>query len=895
MIDLERERERTSFGLGKFSSLVTMAVASLLTSRSVPSQQVEKTFHLYVDPIYGDDDPVYGAPARNPLPSSTPGSTAGPLQNHPLGTSAVSGNLQHAPYSFRTVTNAIDWIETTLGGPGTPPLPWTNAALDPPQTVRHIVIHCMPGLYGPRDPQTPDDAEDFDPRSGLPWNGETFPIRLPDRVSLQGTSALDTIFDARGYDEPAWTTQNIFLFDAGITINDPMWSDSFIDGIAMRGCRYRPYVGSLEGAAVLIQGSTPVDVLISNCFIYGNDLGIALIETTNDLPYHRPRIVHDTIAWNQIGIYSGSSTFPSTGYSRPAVLNTVIDPIRPVAAGLPAYLLGLGGGAGQPPSSFEGLAAFDLQATASCGSGPPVAANFNAYHTSLVNIGTTWPFGATSPRQAVAAYPPANTRIWTGDWNNGAPARGSLFVNDVLRRAGLACAPHDFRLAPMTTADGISHFPNGLVNAGADIDRLGITFDNGTQVLPDPGIPDDGLANFHAADWDAEGYGNPRIAARRLDTGSHFPSVHCDQLADLGADEMGELIITGFVDSTRLLASPHASFAAQTATLPDCSRFYFLNVAAPTQPFVAPQLNARHDPAAFTAAFPAAGSPHWFAQLGMHNPFLLIPEDPSPPFVYTGGQHDFAYAGVSTTTRFRLTMFTPPGAWAPLPDFMRNRVCDIAPHLLDDINTVPPPQTPRAVDHAEFDFYLPPAQDPVTVLKRDVFQANPWHNMPTAASFPWINDNAFLYVDGSTKQMKTGHITPPMVIAHDPIHATLPSTFLFREGTAHPIHNWGAPSYTYSVGANGLSAGNPAPYVPGMDWYGIRINFELFEPDHPLWTLLGDPLNNLQTVLAVTGLTVGGENRSTSSPPPALAEMTGAMRAAEADAAFEATARGGHR
>jgi hypothetical protein len=65
--------------------------------------------------------------------------------------------------------------------------------------------------------------------------------------------------------------------------------------------------------------------------------------------------------------------------------------------------------------------------------------------------------------------------------------------------------------------------------------------------------------------------------------------------------------------------------------------------------------------------------------------------------------------------------------------------------------------------------------------------------------------------------------------------------------------------------------------------------------DASLSTFLGDTVNNLQTVLAVTGLTVGGESRSTLSPPPALAEMTGAMRAAEADAAFEATARGGHR
>ncbi len=163
----------------------------------VPSgSRTHFTFHMYVDPHYGDDAL---AAAQNPSPNGPSTLRGVPLQEHPntfARGNLCSGYLQHAPYSFLTVTAALAWIRAEFPNPGPygdRRLPWTNPTTD--LTIDYIVIHCLPGLYGPKPIA---DEDDFDPDSGLPWNGETFPLNLLPRVSIQGSSALDTIFDARG-------------------------------------------------------------------------------------------------------------------------------------------------------------------------------------------------------------------------------------------------------------------------------------------------------------------------------------------------------------------------------------------------------------------------------------------------------------------------------------------------------------------------------------------------------------------------------------------------------------------------------------------------------------------------------------------------------------------------
>ncbi|MFO1054451.1 MAG: hypothetical protein U1F36_19700 [Planctomycetota bacterium] len=68
-----------------------------------------------------------------------------------------------------------------------------------------------------------------------------------------------------------------------------------------------------------------------------------------------------------------------------------------------------------------------------------------------------------------------------------------------------------------------------------------------------------------------------------------------------------------------------------------------------------------------------------------------------------------------------------------------------------------------------------------------------------------------------------------------------------------------APPYTYTVGTNGLSAPQALQYITNQDWFGYRMNFELFAPDDPGWAGLGSPVNNLQTMLVVLGSGGGAE------------------------------------
>jgi hypothetical protein len=112
-----------------------------------------------------------------PLPP--PQRRAGPARR------ASSGlDLKHVPYPFKTITAAVQYIRDNQPGAD---LPYTSSTT-PPVEWSYAVIHLLPGIYGP--------GTSIDEGSRLPRNGETFPIVLPPRVSLQGTSALDTILDA---------------------------------------------------------------------------------------------------------------------------------------------------------------------------------------------------------------------------------------------------------------------------------------------------------------------------------------------------------------------------------------------------------------------------------------------------------------------------------------------------------------------------------------------------------------------------------------------------------------------------------------------------------------------------------------------------------------------------
>jgi len=262
-----------------------------------PAVRAHFVFHIYVDPLYGDDElagnqvPImyvnsqaYSVPVFNPQPNMRE-----PLSVHP----ATVGNapwlhLQHAPYSFRTLGAAQRWWR------GFGLLPYTPVGGG--ATVERVIYHCLPGLYGPIGV-----LPAIDEKSGLPFNGETFPLDLQDRECIQGTSALDTIFDAR-------LTGTIVFYIRGIQASTPEhYSKSFIDSVTIRGAREKQ-TGHPSGSGIAIGGGTSDRLIVSNCFITDNNVGIAIdgSDPSQQNPSeHSPIIVNNTIAWNQIGIWGG--------------------------------------------------------------------------------------------------------------------------------------------------------------------------------------------------------------------------------------------------------------------------------------------------------------------------------------------------------------------------------------------------------------------------------------------------------------------------------------------------------------------------------------------------------------------------------------------------------------
>lgn len=886
------------------------------------------SFHVYVDPIHGDDTL---AGTLNPKGDNI---SAGPrpLQNHPA--LAFPGMLQHAPYTFRTIKKAVEYVETwpTKDSSTGQSLPYTNTGFgsDPNRVVDFVVIHLMPGLYGPRKASFPPQTEEYDGESGLPWNGEVFPIELPPRVSLQGTSALDTIIDARGYADIAFENRSIFSFGehvrdaqgAAKTAAGEGYALTFIDSLTIRGAfwtEHAPLIGAQppddfpngeHGVAVAIRGPLGIAPTISNCFLVGNQIAVGLFDPSASFEaggHHAPRIVGNTFVWNNIGLYS-RYRMGGVGTSRPLILNNLFDPVLhklpPFYADLPPeWVASIYGGPDSLNSCFEGIDASDLIAFAPGCSDPTtglaLSHPFNAYITQLANIGVAsaqWP---ALPRSGSSSIPPPTpvVDLWAAGISSNSSKisdRADLYIRDAIVSNGAPfVARHDFRLAPAVKAmQSSSTFPNPLVNMGISLRGGPIEFHQWNQsgtpttvtINTPPGAPDDDLAQFNCWDWDCEGFGNPRETARtnlltsdRSDL--HFPRpFECAGVVDLGADEMGELIISGYLENTRIFSRPHFNVASggavQTFQLRDASRIFFFNMVDPAQPttpvlYVAPQFNLRHDDRAFTtpttvssAPFGQSGQPigaEWYAQLGpSHNPFVVPGIDPALPFAFTGGQFE-PFGGTATLRTMRFELVRTGPITTRYPPFGRSRVADTGPHLLEDI-LLSPVAASRRVDYAEYDFVCPGIN--IADRQHDIFQANPWFNMADNSSIPASDDNRFFYTfPANNRHLRQGTLNPPLTMFEDPIQSPgsgLVESFLFRN-PAHSLFFWNAPNFTYNVaGLNGMSAGDPDWFAAifGMatdrSWYAVRVNMELFDPDNPLWgQLFGDPVNNLQTFLVV--------------------------------------------
>jgi hypothetical protein len=738
--------------------------------------------------------------------------------------------LQHAPYAFKTLTNstgALAYIYSNFnfGLSGQAGLPWLNGTTG--CQVTHIVIHCLPGLYGP---SAIPGLSDNDAEAGLPFNGETWPALIRDTVSLQGTSALDTIFDGR--------LQDTRIIEVNEFINSGISHDeSFIDSLTVRRAR-RATLTRGNGAGIYVHSRrpdalTPANsyITISNCFITDNVVGIGVDSFVRTEPStsaaQRIRVVNNTIAWNACGIWSGrlADGFPANELhiNEMAILNTIFDSGSPAST-----IAGL--------SCFEGISAGEKQVYSR--NGVPIdptvgwpGQDFNAWEVGRVNlniaIAPNWPM--TLPNNLTVTFTPPRVDIAPYAWSAGG-RRGSLYLNDIMRRApalgnGSEYSSNDFRLSPSVSrtaaAPGDTTVElNPLVNRGIDdVTTVGgsaypLVFRNGRTIPYAPGLPPmTEEARIDAWDWDGEGYGNGRIRSRVSFATGTFGSPVQEALIDIGADEMGELIMGGFLGGTRIYTNPGAVGSPPVA---DHGRVLFFDLIAPNASYPRPVSNA------------IVGQIHyWWNHVtqGLD--------------VVAGTNYTNAPVPVGTE-RWQLLLPLPSGPG--YPTIMRSLECDFGGHLLPDAHP-----------------YWGVLHDLQPPLYPDIYAGSPWHEGLPVWPFMGVRDNPSLFhnLGGSPHNgtsgwfgyfwtgVVDGTLNPPNTYPLANGNYLLGLTYQFGPfnpcggGSNYTVGNWG-------YGDTAAGCPDRPPYFSQYDSLGIRYNCQ--RPG-----TAQTPSSNLQTFLAIIG------------------------------------------
>ncbi|MCB9872144.1 MAG: hypothetical protein H6837_19975, partial [Planctomycetes bacterium] len=657
------------------------------------AQRTDFTFHMFVDPLHGDDHAAYwgnpttqsaqtwssgaGGAFPNAIPNLASNQWNAPLGAHPFTSSTIplpiQGVLIQAPFPFKTITQgegALAYIQQRILGTA-PELPIVTSGNN---RITRIIIHCLPGLYGPNPGNTTD------PDSGLRWNGENFPIRMLHRVCLQGTSALDTIFDARNaapdpMDLMSGGNSIIAFVPRGAVLTFPYFEETFVDGITIRSNTQlieRPSVqgvvpgnwGNGSGCGVYIGGvafNQNLAPTVSNCFIVNNVVGVA-IESIFDEEGPTPTtpfLINNTIARNidpqrnSFGVWNGNR-YPTTnfmanvqlaslnvGAARPTLLNNVLDgfgtqvvvPPVPLPPRIGPYALAgvhwddfrlssyIDQAAGTVVSLYNPNAwqAGALEGALTVWGEVITAANWQRYIVGLAGApvwpaaavegpvavpfavaGPNGPLGNTVP--ARVASPPGMTPYAPGvdiaQFTNPASGLNVLYVNDVFRNyidaaSGQPRCQHDYRLAPTVRTvgnvaganpligAGVNESPDGAANAAGNVIVGHNYFGKPTFAFPNPQSTFDfPTASEHFWDWDADGFGNPRIGRNIW-----VPAV-ANPIGDIdiGADEVGDIVISGYLNSTRIFSQdPVVGSGPITFTRPAIEHFYF-GIAASTLP-----------------------------------------------------------------------------------------------------------------------------------------------------------------------------------------------------------------------------------------------------------------------------------------------------------------------
>ncbi|MEZ5988707.1 MAG: hypothetical protein R3F30_06215 [Planctomycetota bacterium] len=550
-----------------------------------------RVIHLWVDPHYGvDSDPGGGNGAIQLNPACSNGCAgSGECQPIDVFLSSTCIPLLNDPWPFKTISAAVASV---------PALPVAQTCGTHQYVWKYAIVHLMPGLYAREYAyDVTQTTAKPNPHNGLLPNGESFPIDIPDYVSIQGTSALDTIVDL-GPANHGDGEGGYFGYGGGPAFrfgnsSGSTGEGSFIDSVAIMGAypydseEQNPAVGSRDPekcSGIHIDNEVDSAPTISNCFLFGNGIGI-LIEGVDDpneeiapVSHDGTRIIGNTIAMNYIGLWNGeryTGISSSSGISKLILLNNVFDASPDQGISYPTNWLWTAPFANFAPQGFEGVDASDLAISGS----PPV--DYNAYEASKYNSGNAHPFVGTIAT-AVRSSSPSSPRIDIAPITGGTSAaayvhRGTLYVRDLIENGAFHASsdfdrsPHDFRLspavAPFTTSDssrpdalapGSAYGAlNPLVNTGW-AGSFTLTMANGEQLTAPPGyldLDDEESQNiwpYTAWYHDCEGFGNDRIQDH--DTTNLYPSAPGGQFPiDIGADELGERIAAGYRHGTRSL------------------------------------------------------------------------------------------------------------------------------------------------------------------------------------------------------------------------------------------------------------------------------------------------------------------------------------------------------
>jgi len=520
----------------------------------------DRVIHVWVDPHYGIDTATnYGAVQLNP--NCNNGCSAGACTPVNVFLTGTCQPLLHAPWPFRTIngpSGALSYIGSNLGQA-------FGSCGNDSYTWKYAIIHLLPGIYarsnayGPTNPPHPGNGQ-------IP-NGEVFPIELPAGVSIQGTSALNTIFDLGPINvDPLVAPNGGPAFQFGRAGTTATGVGTFISNVAIHGARPSRTSGSnatltSKFAAIRLAPDLASSPTIANCFLYGNGIGV-MVEASDDesVVHDGLQLINNTISFNNVGLWNGQTkTQGSKGVSRLILINNIFDSswdnglANPINWGLFAPSASHG---------FEGVALGDLSIS---GSG-----DYNAYETGGYNSGLSHPLinlqatgirtGGSSPLN-----PGVDIALWTGR-NVSGSRHGILYVRDLLTHMPLGVSfqnfdrsPHDFRLSPAVSPHVTSGSPvapgtylpvtdgarNPLVNRGW-AGTLPVTMGNGLNLLTRPGkltLPNDqNTWAFDCWNQDCEGQGNARIQTHEA---TIYPISGVGGI-DIGADELGQLVVAGY-------------------------------------------------------------------------------------------------------------------------------------------------------------------------------------------------------------------------------------------------------------------------------------------------------------------------------------------------------------